>query len=243
MKPVIDRLAAAAKIPVFVTTLAQGGINEASPYYKGIYSGPGSMPQTKDLFEQSDLVLHIGPHNTDVSTFLRGAAITHDSSINIHQDHIELCGKMYRQMHLKSTVECLLSSIEGSNRELRRWAGPNNSPTQAIVKGLDGDPDITHDWLWSNVSEYLRQGDIVVAETGTASFGIFDTRLPNDCTLINPSIWASIGYGVAGAQGAALAAKDEGLDRRTVLFEGDGSFQLTCQELSTMIRRGLRVTM
>jgi len=53
----------------------------------------------------------------------------------------------------------------------------------------------------------------------------------------------SIGYSVGATQGAALAARDAGVPRRTILFVGDGSFQLTVQELSTMIRLGLKVTM
>lgn len=41
--------------------------------------------------------------------------------------------------------------------------------------------------------------------------------------------------------GAALAAKELGTERRTILFVGDGSFQLTAQELSAMIRSQLKV--
>lgn len=41
--------------------------------------------------------------------------------------------------------------------------------------------------------------------------------------------------------GAALAAKELGQGQRTILFIGDGSFQLTAQELSVMIRSKLNV--
>ena len=60
---------------------------------------------------------------------------------------------------------------------------------------------------------------------------------------MNQLLWASIGYAVGSAQGAALAAKEQGGGRRTILFEGDGSFQVTCQELSTMIKEKLNITM
>lgn len=48
-------------------------------------------------------------------------------------------------------------------------------------------------------------------------------------------LWGSIGYSVGAVLGGALAAKEQG-DRRVILFVGDGSLQLTLQEIGTMIR-------
>jgi len=57
-------------------------------------------------------------------------------------------------------------------------------------------------------------------------------------------LWGSIGYATGSAQGAALAAKEleeeKGEKHRTILLTGEGSFQLTAQEVSTMIRRKLK---
>ena len=78
-----------------------------------------------------------------------------------------------------------------------------------------------------------------MTETGTANFGIWETRFPKGVTALSQVLWGSIGYSVGACQGAALAAKETG-DRRTILFVGDGSFQLTAQEVSTMIRHGLK---
>lgn len=83
---------------------------------------------------------------------------------------------------------------------------------------------------------------MVVTETGTANFGIWESKFPSNVTGITQVLWGSIGWSVGAAQGVALAARDMGKDCRTILFVGDGSFQLTCQEVSTMIRHGLRVT-
>lgn len=51
-------------------------------------------------------------------------------------------------------------------------------------------------------------------------------------------LWGSIGYSLPATLGAAIAARDQG--RRTVLFIGDGSLQLTLQEIATIIRLGLK---
>ena len=63
-------------------------------------------------------------------------------------------------------------------------------------------------------------------------FGILEARILHPVTVITQSLWASIGYAVDGLLGAALADRK----RCAILFIGDGSFQLTAQEVSTMLR-------
>lgn len=100
--------------------------------------------------------------------------------------------------------------------------------------------------FWLRVSNFIKQGDIVMAETGTATHGSLSVTLPSDIDFINSPIWLSIGYALAGCQGAALAQKEmieEGTRRpsRTILFEGDGSFQMTAQAVSDIVRNRLDV--
>lgn len=102
---------------------------------------------------------------------------------------------------------------------------------------------ITHGWLWPRISEFLEEDDIVVTETGTANFGIWQTIFPKGAIALNQILWGSIGWSVGACQGAALAARDAKSKRRTILFIGDGSLQLTVQELSTMLRLDLKPIM
>ena len=60
---------------------------------------------------------------------------------------------------------------------------------------------------------------------------------------INQILWGSIGYSVGACHGAALAAEELEGNQRTILFVGDGSFQLTAQEVSTMLRKNLKPIM
>jgi pyruvate decarboxylase len=99
---------------------------------------------------------------------------------------------------------------------------------------------LSHDWLWPKLSHWLRPNDTIIAETGTSNFGIWSTKFSRGTTFISQYVWASIGYSLGACQGAAAAIQDsEQIDRRTILFIGDGSFQCTCQELSTIIRHNL----
>jgi pyruvate decarboxylase len=124
-----------------------------------------------------------------------------------------------------------LSAVAGPKVENRTQENKDSSTT------------ITQTWFWPRIGEYLRENDLVVTETGTANFGIWDTKFPAGVIGLNQTLFGSIGWSVGAAQGCALASKDIGDNRRTILFVGDGSFQLTAQEVSTMIRRGLPITM
>ena len=58
--------------------------------------------------------------------------------------------------------------------------------------------------------------------TGTSSFGVLDVPLPDGAVFVSQILWGSIGWTVGSTLGAAIAARDIGLNR-TILFIGDGS--------------------
>ena len=47
-------------LPVFVTPMGKGAVNESHPGYSGVYAGEGSQPGVKEHIESSDLILSIG---------------------------------------------------------------------------------------------------------------------------------------------------------------------------------------
>jgi pyruvate decarboxylase len=122
-------------------------------------------------------------------------------------------------------------------------AVPGPKMANKVKENEDRSTTITQAWFWPRVGQFLKEDDIVITETGTANFGIWETKFPKGVTALSQVLWGSIGYSVGACQGAALAARDSGWNRRTILFVGDGSFQLTCQEVSTMIRNGLKPIM
>lgn len=52
-------------LPVFVTPMGKGAVNETHPNYGGVYAGEGSQPEIKDRVEASDLILTIGAIKVD----------------------------------------------------------------------------------------------------------------------------------------------------------------------------------
>ncbi len=73
----------------------------------------------------------------------------------------------------------------------------------------------------------------VIAETGDSWFYGMRLKLPEGARFEIQMQYGSIGWAVGATLGYTA-----GSDRRTIAFIGDGSFQLTAHEVSTIIRYG-----
>ncbi|CAF5156829.1 unnamed protein product, partial [Rotaria sp. Silwood1] len=88
----------------------------------------------------------------------------------------------------------------------------------------DKNNEIIHKYFWHKLPDFIPENSIVLAETGTAEFGIFNMRAPRGVTFLTQILWGTIGYTVGAALGASLAGKSD--NRRVFLLVGDGSFQV-----------------
>ena len=84
------------------------------------------------------------------------------------------------------------------------------------------------------MNHFLKDDHIVVSDTGSCTFESVKLSLPQKADYIGQAFYASMGFGIPAALGAKFAAPP----RRPVVFVGDGAFQMTGQELSTIIRYG-----
>jgi len=95
----------------------------------------------------------------------------------------------------------------------------------------EGSSKLTQAAYWQAMQGYLREGDVLFVDNGT-SYALFGLTFPRKCTFVGSVNWGSIGYSVGALLGTLTAAPQ----RRHILFVGDGSFQVTAQELSTILR-------
>jgi pyruvate decarboxylase len=224
-------------LPTFVTPMGKGAVNETHKNYGGVYAGTGSNPGVREQVESSDLILSIGAIKSDFNTTGFSYHIGQLNTIDFHSTYVRVRYSEYPEINMKGVLRKIVQRMGTLN------VGPVAPPSNLLPSNEvdSAETVITHAWLWPTVGQWLKEKDVVITETGTANFGIWDTRFPAGVTAISQVLWGSIGYSVGACQGAALAAKEQG--RRTVLFVGDGSFQLTLQEVSTMIRKKLNPIM
>lgn len=236
----VHELVEKSNLPTFVTPMGKSAVNETLPTFGGVYAGDGSNPGVRERLESSDLILSIGSIKSDFNTAGFTYRISQLSTIDFHSEYMRVRYSEYPGVRMKGVLRKVIDRMGKLNIQ----SGPvahNEIPKQD--QHISKDQVINHAWFWPRMGQWLQPKDIVITETGTANFGIWETKFPEDVTALSQVLWGSIGYSVGACQGAALAAKEMDGNRRTILFVGDGSFELTAQELSTMIRHDLNPIM
>ncbi|KAE9372442.1 putative pyruvate decarboxylase [Stipitochalara longipes BDJ] len=95
-----------------------------------------------------------------------------------------------------------------------------------------------------SIGRYFRDGDFVIAETGTSAYGIPGASLKHakNVQMFNQTVFGSIGFATGAAVGAFVAGKELGTIKRGILVTGEGSLQLTVQAFSDLIRHEVNAT-
>lgn len=229
-----------SQLPAFATPMSKGAIDETNPRFGGVYVGSVSRPDVKEAVEGADLIISIGALKSDFNSGGFTYRTSTKNTIELHSDHTKIGYATYPHITMKSVLQKLLSSLDFN--KLRHSESAKSAPPELKNEEAEksNSQEITHSWFWPHIGNWLQENDVVITETGTANFGIIETRFPKGVTAISQVLWGSIGYSVGACQGAALAIKESDPSRRVILFVGDGSFQLTGNEVSTMIRQGLK---
>ncbi|KAG8879872.1 Pyruvate decarboxylase 1 [Tulasnella sp. 332] len=201
-------------LPAFVTPMSKGAIDETNPRFGGVYVGSLTRPDIKDAVESSDLIISVGALKSGGFTYHTSAKHT----VELHSSQVKIGYAVYPNMKMKLVLRKLIDTLDF--KKLQHGSETSKSEPPLISNDKEADAEksdsevITHAWLWPRVGQWLKANDVVIAET--------------------------IGYAVGATQGAALAAHELDPSRRVILFEGDGSLQLTAQEIATMIRHKLK---
>ncbi len=223
-------LAEKLQAPVAVTGPAKAVIDESFAYYAGIYNGKASAPQTLQAIEGADCLLSIGYRPIDDTTGGFTAALPADT-IRARGHAVDIGEDNYQAVTLREVLRAVTDTVpQVTGRGTRQF-------TAAMPAGphADGSAKLTQAAYWETIQGYLRPGDVLLTDNGT-SYAIFGFRLPPKCTVLASIMWGGIGYSVGALLGTLTAAPQ----RRHLLFIGDGSFQESAQELSTILRHDLK---
>lgn len=224
----------------FSTLLSKGIVDETNPNFVGLYNGEGSHDGIADAVHGSDCVLNIGPLLTDSNTGGFTRKIKDSDAIILHPLYVSVKSEeKIKGVHFLPILEKIVDRIEPAK------LGPKVSkPTVTLIHDTPSPADISLADLVNSVSDYIQPGDIVVAEVGTVQFASPDLKFKENNQIITQVFFSSIGSALPAALGAAVAAREinPADPQRVVLLEGDGSSQMTIQELGTMVRHNLDIS-
>ncbi|MBD8164034.1 alpha-keto acid decarboxylase family protein [Erwinia persicina] len=218
------------EVPMPFATLLMGKsvLPEGLYGYAGTYAGASSAESTRAVIEESEVLIAIGVKYTDTLTAGFTQHITRSRTIEVDLHDCHVAGREFPGIPMAAALAVLhaLARRHGAGWRQGIVAPPvmENAPSDSLTQST----------FWQAIQRFLRPGDIVLAEQGTAAFGAAALRLPDNVLMLVQPLWGSIGYTLPAAFGAQTAQPE----RRVVLIIGDGSAQLTVQELGTMLRDG-----
>jgi indolepyruvate decarboxylase len=226
MQAVID----ASGLPFGTMFMDKSVLEEQQPNYIGMYDGRLMNEDVRAFVEGCDCVLQVGTLLTDLSTGAFTSKLDPSKTISISHHRTQVGGKIHSSVEMGDVLAALAKHLQKRNLQ--------NTPAVSSlgpIVGKASDP-ITASALYPRWANFLQPRHILVAETGTASMGLAFAQMPKGASFHNQSLWCSIGWGTPAALGAAVAAPD----RRIVLVTGEGSHQMTAQEVSQFGRYGLK---
>ncbi|MCZ8520420.1 MULTISPECIES: alpha-keto acid decarboxylase family protein [Paenibacillus] len=226
----VQRLAEALNAPAASMMLGKGGFDERHPNYIGIYGGLFGSDEVREIVEGAGIRIAAGLVRSDGNTANFTAPLDAGRLIDIQPHEVRIGEEVYAGVPAAEMLRTLRES---------GWKCPEKRPAAPFPYAeASGGPDepLRSEAYYPRFERMLEEGDIVVAETGTLGYGMAEVRLPKGATYIHQGGWQSIGYATPAAFGAAVAAPE----RRVLLFTGDGSLQLTVQEVSSMLAYGCR---
>jgi len=209
---------------------AKGAVPESSIHFVGTYAGIASSAATREAIEASDCLLTVGYRRIESTTGFFTDKLP-ASVIHLNSSYVDMADKNYQGVYI---AELLQSLVDASSDIVTKKQPARPSKQMSFVPS---DNPLTQDVYWKAIQDFLRPGDVIVVEDGTSSAGFGRLTLPDDCTYITGAfVWCSIGYATGGLLGAILASPG----RRHILLTGEGSLQMTAQEISTVMRHDLK---
>ncbi len=218
-------------IPVAATILGKSVVAEGHPQYLGIYEGAMGRDDVREYVESSDCVLLLGAFMTDINLGVFTAKLDPAKSISANSERLAIRYHTFENVRFKDFFHGLLAA------DLRRHApAPHPRPPQPreFQPERRGEK-VTIARLFERINEYLDDDSLVVADVGNALFGASDLLIRHRTEFLGPAYYASMGFAVPAALGAQSARPD----LRPLVLVGDGAFQMTGMELSTIARYGL----
>jgi len=226
------------------TVMGKCIVDETNEKFLGIYCGENGNIRARTIIEEiSDFVLWIGPAMTDYNTGgyttnIKSSklALVEMSSTQIQNHHYKdiFIGHVIEQLSQKFTSKLEFPELKEHHKRLFQ------QETSLQLRVSKKEPEIPeetipHSFFFDRIVKLVPKHSTFIVDTGSAMFSFMNRQFPSDCIYLSQMFYASIGYSIGASLGAALADPS----RKLILVIGDGSFQQTFQDISTMLKENI----
>ncbi len=229
LQPLLEKLVEHAGCPVAATLLGKSVIGEGHPQYLGVYEGAMGQDNVRRVVEGADCLLVVGAFMTDINLGVYTAKLDIDRTINATSERLSIRHHHFDDVTLRDFMNGLLRSDLGGGRN-----NPLPPKEPAPFRPRPNQP-IRVRRFFQRMNAYLDADSVVICDIGDSLFGAADLTIQRRTDFLSPAYYTSMGFGVPAAVGAQMGQRRG----RPIVFVGDGAFQMTGQELSTIAKLGL----
>jgi indolepyruvate decarboxylase len=223
-------LAEKLQIPIAATLLGKSVVSERHPLYIGVYEGAMGRSEVTRFVEESDCILLLGAFMTDINLGIFTANLDPARCIYVTSEMMRIRHHHYHDVLLSDYLAALIE--RNPVAPVRPLPAALTTPPEPYV--LSADAPLTISRMIARLNEQIDEDTIVIADIGDALFGATELTIHGRTEFISPAYYTSMGFSVPAALGAQIAMPK----RRVVVLVGDGAFQMTGMELSTIVRHG-----
>ncbi|MBC3178414.1 alpha-keto acid decarboxylase family protein [Corynebacterium lujinxingii] len=228
------RVAEAIGCAVAVQPNAKSFFPEGHPQFIGHYLGNSSAPGAEAMVDLADCVLAAGPMFTDYSTVGWTTTVPNESGyIAIAEDGVTTPDTKHTNLPIAAVLETLEAKVQRNTATLDQFSRDDVTGESANYTPAEDSAQLTRAEMVHQINELISADSTLFAETGDSWFNGMHMQLPGGAGFEIEMQWGAIGWSVPSAHGYAVA---KGNEHHTILMVGDGSFQLTAQEVCNMIR-------
>jgi acetolactate synthase-1/2/3 large subunit len=231
----LTELAEKNQIPVTTTLMCLGNFSRRNPLSLGM-AGMHGEKNANLAVHNCDLLLTIGARFSDRVTGNPETFAEHAKVVHIDIDRSEVGKNVGVDYKLIGDVKCILKElmplIDANKRE--DW----NGQVRSWKRDLPESGTFEHDLIFKVVNEKLGDDCIVATDVGQHQMWTAQKwPFTKPRKLITSGGLGTMGFGLGAAIGAKLANPHE----RVILFTGDGSFRMNCNELMTVAAQELPI--
>lgn len=214
----------------FATMLSSKSVlPELHPQFAGIYQGAWSREPVRRQVEDSDCLLALGAWMTDLDTGLFSINLDPRRMISVGNGQVRIGSHYYRDIQLRDFIRELALAAHPRSYQASHPAESYHPKQPFAAKPSCA---LTASRLYECLNNYLDDRMILLAEPGDAFCAAPEFNIEEAENFIVQAYYCSIGFCTPAALGVALARPA----KRPFILSGDGAFQMTAQEVSTLIR-------
>ncbi len=223
------RLVETIDIPFATMLSSKAVLPELHPQFIGLYQGGWSKAHVRRQVEESDCLLSFGAWMTDLDTGMFSINLDARRMINAGSGQVQIGNHYFHNIQLRDFILALAPAVKPRSFQLSHPAGAYVAKQPFVPKPSC---TLTAPRLYECLNYHLDDLMILLAEPGDAFCAAPEFNIEEAENFIVQAYYSSIGYCTPAALGVALARPG----KRPLVLTGDGAFQMTAQEVSTMIR-------